>query len=407
MNILSKNECSRCKVIGKISIVVTEQCNLGCKYCYARLSNRWHKNQTMSIEVADKIINKVISGVDRCEMIQFFGGEPTLNIDVIEYIVCEIGKRHQRKEIESLPRYGIVTNGCFSQRDKTYAVLKKYNIETTISIDGPPSINDQLRMAKNGDPVSEKVCQSIKELQENGVKVAIETVYTAQHIANQYSIVDCIKFVENQGVKQLILQAAYPPASIELNPLSDANIGDYTAYYMQAIDWWFENISKNEEMFSIYFKDILKIMLDDSPPLPSGCPAGVTSYSVGPDGSVYPCQLLYGKTRLYLGNVMDRDFVLSCKQIPDIHAEFEECRSCYARHWCQPCAALNDFFGDMAHPPKSECAIRKAVILRIALWASEKLTLPQNEHAEILLEKLAYYKNWAKMECLMGWDQVN
>jgi len=286
-------------------------------------------------------------------------------------------------------------NLCLSREVLEHSILfvSRKTFETTISIDGPPPINDALRMYKGGKPVSEQVVRSINELQAIGVKVTIETVYTAHHISQQYSINDCMEFVKSLGINELILQPAYPPARREVNPLSDSTIENYIAYYMEAVDRWCEDFVDDGKIFGIYFKDILKIMLEDSPSMPSGCPAGVTSYSVGPDGSIYPCQLLYGKPRLHMGNVSDEGFVLNCTNIPEIHTEPDECRSCYARHWCQPCAALNDFFGDIAHPSKSECAVRKAVILRIAQWASERLVLPENEYTEILREKLALFRS--------------
>jgi uncharacterized protein len=376
------------RTIGKLSLVVTEQCNLKCDYCYARLSKRWHHNHTMSIDIADNIIDKLVAQANRCELIQFFGGEPTLNIDIVEHIAREIERRYKSGELRVMPRLGIVTNGYFRHRDRIYDVLKRYNVETTISLDGPPAINDLLRLTNNGKSTYRTVTESIDKLLASGVSIAIETVYTAYHIAQQYSIIDCMKFAINHGINKLILQSAYPPASVTTNPLTDSTFEIYTMYYMQAVDWWFGSFIKNEKVFDIYFKDILKTMLCDPAPRPSGCPAGLTGYSIGPDGDIYPCQLLYGIPRLHLGNVTDNDFVLPCDPIGEIHTEFEECRVCFARHWCQPCAALNDFFGNMAHPPERECATRKAIILRIGQWAAELLELPWNEQTKILLEKI-------------------
>jgi len=342
----------------------------------------------MSVDIADKIIDKVIAQADRCELIQFFGGEPTLNINIVEHIAREIESCYRSRKLRVMPRLGIVTNGYFLQKDRIYDVLKRHNVETTISIDGPPPINDLLRFSKNGKSTYRTVAKSINELHAIGINLAIETVYTAHHIAQQYSIIDCMKFAMDHGINKLILQSAYPPASVATNPLSDSTFEAYSMLYMQAVDWWFMRFIKNGDVFDVYFKDILRIMLNDPPRRPSGCPAGLTSYSIGPDGSIYPCQLLYGNPRLHIGNVADNGFILHCDQIDEVHTEFEECRVCYARYWCQPCAALNDFFGDIEHPPERECAIRRAIILRIGQWAAKLLELPRNEQTTILMEKI-------------------
>jgi uncharacterized protein len=340
-NMMYNNEGESCRVIGKLSIVLTEHCNLSCRYCYAKLSNRWGNGNVMSLGVADMIIEKIVSRAG-CEVIQFFGGEPTLNIEVVDYISTRIEKLYDSNTIKKKPRFGIVTNGCFEDCVKVYDVLKKHNIETTVSLDGPPEINDILRIKFNAGLVSQKVIQTISDLKTIGVDVSIETVYTGYHIKNKYSIVDCIKYVKNNlGIYRLVFQPAYPPANNNLNPLSDKYIDTYIKYCVEAVDWWFGELLNNGDVFDIYYKDLLKIMLDDSPALSTGCPAGVTSYSVGPEGNIYPCQLLYGKSDLLISNIADDEFILLSKQMPKIHSDFDECNKCFARHWCQPCAALN------------------------------------------------------------------
>lgn len=159
---------------------------------------------------------------------------------------------------------------------------------------------------------------------------------------------------------------------------------------MQSIDWWFNELKNTDMTIDIYFKDLLKMMLNGTSTLvSSGCPAGYSDFSVGPDKSVYPCQLLYGNKQYYIGSISDETFKFLPYKNPEITGEFIACDDCLARHWCQPCAALNDFFGNVACPPHAECLIRKTVILRIAQWANNELSLPDNKYSSILQTEIA------------------
>jgi uncharacterized protein len=370
--------------IRKLSVVLTEKCNLECIYCYARLSGRWDKNISMSKEVAKLIIDKIVAKSNSCDFIQFFGGEPTLNLPIINYMVTEIDNMSKNGIIMKRPKFGIVTNGSFKNKNLLYEIIEKYNIETTISIDGPEFINDRLRINKNGSSSYNIVRKSIEEMINLNLKVALEIVYTAIHIKHRYSIVDCFNFVKDTGANKIIFQSAYPPADKYINPLSPRTINKFLEYYMEAVDWWFNELIHGEPI-DVYFKEILKMMLNGTSTLvTSGCPAGWSDFSVGPNGDVYPCQLLYGKNEFIMGNILNGNFKCIPKKHNLIHSEFNLCKSCFARHWCQPCAALNEFFGNIFTPPSDECMIRKSVILRIAQWTQNVLKLPENEYSAIL-----------------------
>ena len=375
--------------IRKLSLVVTERCNLRCVYCYARLSGRWNHGTSMSESIADEIIQKGVVQSKRCDFIQFFGGEPTLNLAKVEYISEKLERLADAGEIKWKPRLGIVTNGVFENHKRTCESIKKFNIETTISIDGPEKINAITRKISSGASTYPRIIRTIMDMIEADIPITAELVYTAQHIEHGISIVDCLEFLQNIGINKVIFQSANPPAGVETTPFHERIFSKYLEYYMQAVDWWFENLTKDYCAIDIYFKDLLKMMLGGtSTLLSSGCPAGVSDFSIGPDGSVYPCQLLYGNPMFYAGDISDVSFQLLSQKIPLIHDEFARCKSCFARHWCQPCAALNDFFGNITAPPLSECTIRKSVILRIAQWADKFLSLPSNEFSRVLQSEI-------------------
>jgi uncharacterized protein len=365
--------------IGKISVITTEACNLSCKYCYEkRPLQRWNNKQSMSPNVIDHMLEEAVKWKS-CDLIQFFGGEPTLNLDVIEYTCSQITKLVASGELAAKPRLAVVSNGCYANSNKVLRVLKENNIETTISLDGPEPLNDELRRSRKHDSVFGQASTTLKKLLSLDIPVALETVFTKTHIDNGYTIIDSIKFAQENNVNKFFFQPAYPSVDASLDPMCPDTIDIYLKYHMDAIDWWFGNFLSKGELYDIYYLDILRMMmLSGNTPSKSICPAGQSTFSIGPDGAVYPCQLLHGNSQLLIGNITSDNFDLRSQTIPILHEEFDCCNGCYARYFCQPCAALNDFFGNIANPPRAECKIRQAVILRIAQWAIEKLNFPRN-----------------------------
>ena len=84
----------------------------------------------------------------------------------------------------------------------------------------------------------------------------------------------------------------------------------FRGYHVDAVDWWFESLlDRSRPLIDIYFKDLLLPLLHGTGPAVTGggCPAGSRDLSVGPDGDVYSCHLLYGHPQFHLGNLLSDD----------------------------------------------------------------------------------------------------
>lgn len=371
----------------KLSIVISEACNLNCKYCYARLSNKWSHSDQMTNKIAKLVFNQLILSAGQCDFIQFFGGEPSLNLDVIETISELVQKSYLCGDIPQKPRIGIVTNGVFGDYGRTFDIFKKYNIEVTVSIDGPPEIHNHLRPSKTNNTTYDLAYTTINEALNSNLVTILEMVYTSYHINQEFTIKNALEFCCSLGVSKIAFQTATPPAPIDLIPVSESHIDRLINYFDEAIDWWFYNlIEKDILTIDIYFKDILLAILKGINAIsPNGCPAGETDLAVGPDGSIYPCQLLYGNRNVFMGNIHKFDILKYNKiDIPHLYSDFESCRTCHVRFWCQPCPALNTFWGDILTPSSSECIVRQFVICKIAKLAFDKLNVPETPETKLL-----------------------
>jgi radical SAM protein with 4Fe4S-binding SPASM domain len=341
---------------------------------------------------AVKIVREMYNRHKQCAFVQFFGGEPTLNFDAMEAVVKEIHRMWTDGKITALPRISMVTNGVYQDPDKIIEFIHRYGVETTVSIDGPAFIHDALRVLGSGGPTHAKVVETLEKLMKSGVPLAAEAVYTSYHIKNNFSLVDLIEYCRDLGVRKLIFEKAYPPAPDSLNPLLDPYFEKLLEYYAEGVDWWFQRLIRGGEADpELYFKDLLLPMLKGvhSAAARDGCLAGSRDFAIGPTGDRYPCQLFYGYGEFRIDNVLTRSASTSPQAFPCRADELDTCTGCFARNWCQPCAALNRLWGDAWKTPPRECALRRAVVLRIGMHAIETLSVPDNDITSILRDNLA------------------
>jgi uncharacterized protein len=368
--------------INKLVLVVNESCNLHCGYCYVRNSPHKCMNRKMDPSMARMIVKRFFTANKNCNFIQFFGGEPTLNLPAIEAAIEETNRLVDNATLRRKPRFAIVTNGVFSDFDLVIDFLKRYNIETTVSLDGPAVIHNDLRCEKSGEPTFDRVYRTISELTNTKIPIAIETVYTAQHIEKNISIIDVFKFCHETGIAKLIFDIAHPPAPNKFNPLFDPYFETLLAYYKEAVDWWFQSLIYNDRMaLDVYFRELLLPLINGLPAAiaKGGCQAGESDFAVGPNGDIFVCQLFYGNPEYKIGNVRYKDVSLLKPEFPRGSDDIFACRKCPIRNWCQPCAALNLSWGDPWQPPLRECQLRKAVVFRLGAWAFSYLDVPENE----------------------------
>lgn len=381
------------RVINKLILFVSEACNLKCRYCYVMLPGACQKAMMMSEDTARRIARQIFAQNGSCGFVQFFGGEPTLNMPALRAFVAEVFRIGNEGSGVRLPQFGLVTNGASRHVRELEDFCREYRIGVTVSLDGFKSIHDALRPSAKGTGSFDDAVMTIESLLRAQVPVAIETVYTSLHIDRQCSIVDLFKLTQDLGVRKLVFHTAYPPAPAELCPFDDAHFDRLKNYHIEAVDAWFASlISESPNHLDVYFKDLLVPLLQGggASVAGGGCPAGNIDYALAPDGSVYSCHLLYGNPQFYLGNILSEEPLLFEQALPKHVRDLPQCSDCYARYWCQPCGALNLGWGDAWVPPERECALRRAVLLRIGEWAFKHLSIPENSLTDVLRQAVQY-----------------
>lgn len=152
-----------------LTLLVTNSCNLRCKYCFA---NAGEKKNNMSFDTATSIVEGVFKRTNRPNVkVSFFGGEPTLRMSLIRHVVNHVRKLSRRTGKSFL--FYITTNGVLSRASLEYLVNNEFTF--VISSDGPPDVQDLLRPTVGGGSSSRAVEKTIEHLVSHRVPFKVRS----------------------------------------------------------------------------------------------------------------------------------------------------------------------------------------------------------------------------------------
>lgn len=383
--------CSK-KVLPRLVIHVTNDCNLRCQYCYANGGIYLSDSGKLSEDTLDLILKRFYGEFDEIQTIQFFGGEPLLNISLIEKACEKIKQIDEKRGYKTY--FGIVTNGTLID-DKFIDIVNKYNLGVTISYDGNPKINDITRINKNGRGTSAIILKNAKYLKaKTGQPTTIEVTYNQYHIDNNVSILDVVRHIQNEipdTYIHLVPAGGNDDCGFTINNL------DVFADSIYEIFGAWENIKEGEKVPSYSLADRIFAALTDnqSKGSPYICDAGIGTISVSIRGDVYPCFMFTDQKELKLGNIKDEKLFISSKykEIRNKLFSFStkennpECRECFINTLCNGCLGLNSVHsGNAFKLSYKTCEMfRKMTEAALISYARKIERLKLNEEIEMKL----------------------
>lgn len=325
--------------LGKLVLNVSNMCNLRCKYCYANGGSYHSDEDLMTKEMAEKSLNKFYTFFDEIEIVQIFGGEPTMNMPVVKFICEYISERNSI--LGAATKIGLVTNGTL-MTEEFIELVKKHDIQVTVSYDGEPKVNDLMRVYASGKGTSDVILNNVKRLREvTGQPTTIEVTYNQNHINSGVGIIDIIKFINNT-VGNIPLHIV--PAG-----------GDTECYYVlnnrdefiKSVDDVFQNSTNtNVYTYSLVQRIVTSLMTKKSSKYI--CEAGLGSLTVSTKGDIYPCFMFTDDESLNYGNIEDTDIFNSeklrkgLKKLAQFNKEEnEQCKNCFIRKSCNGCLGIN------------------------------------------------------------------
>ena len=316
--------------VGKIDIlylIVTNNCNLRCKYCFLEnnpLCPKERENMSLStaLKAIEKFANHLQKNNKKNATILFYGGEPTLKIDIIKQSIDYARKFPIDFE------FTIITNGTnVTQENAEY--FKKNNVNLGLSIDGPQDITDENRKFKNSNEgVFKVVWKSKKLLDQNDVSYGLSMVVSDYFLANQNKIIAWLKENHNRGIYYNLLHFDKYDDKNDLHSKNSAKfiIKSYENFEKDCPTLLDGRIQR--QINSFYNKEFIF----------SDCGAvGLNQITILPDGSTCICHGDSSNKEKSLGNIDDIDLD---KIIELEKAKYWINRSTLYNNECLSCEAL-------------------------------------------------------------------
>lgn len=312
-------------------------------------------------------------------LIQFFGGEPLLNYKIIDVVCSYCNELVKSGKLEKLPQFAIVTNGTVINNE-IIRLFNKYNINVTISLDGPKNVNDKQRIYPNNlKSVYDKIISTIDILNKNrNYSLCIEITLT-QHFLD-LPIYEQNKFFDFLASKKI--------DSIHFVPVIAQNETDYKIKdekklkkCIDLITNYTINISMSSKyMFPFKVTDFLSIILGKKQKKKHFCSAGITNFSIDTQGDIYGCFMMINPEKnMCMGNVNDKVFKYNL--FADISRKFNnttydscnECNACFMKGFCGNCiAASYSEYGILNKPIKNSCITQKVMFERLGYYLAKK-----------------------------------
>ena len=345
--------------IKALCLHICHDCNLRCKYCFAGTGDYKGHREFMSEEVALKAVDFLIenSGNRKILEMDFFGGEPLLNFDVVKRTVEYANEKASALGKKFL--FTMTTNGVLLRGE--IADWLNENMENVVlSLDGRQEIHDDVRKTVNGKGSFDVIIQNFKDfVAKRGDKsYYIRGTFTNKNL----DFAKDVLFMADSGFKEISLEPVVLEKGHEL-AITEEMLPEIKEEYKRLAR---EYIKRRKEGKGFHFFHFT-IDLEGGPCLAkrvNACGAGNEYFSVTPVGDIYPCHQFADKPEFYMGNVFEG------KINEEIRAKFknsslftrEGCEDCFARYHCSGgCAANNYVFnGDINKPYKQTCEMLKA-----------------------------------------------
>ena len=337
---LAKDYKNNSKVIKALCLHVAHTCNLNCSYCFASQGKYHGDRALMSFEVGKRALDFLMenSGSRRNLEVDFFGGEPSLNFDVVKRLV-EYARSVEGERGKNF-RFTYTTNGMILT-DEMIEFLNRECHNVVLSLDGRREVNDRFRRDYAGRGSYDVIVPNFKRLAQSrgGKGYYVRGTFTHHNV----DFTNDLFHMADLGFTELSMEP------VVCSPEDPCALTE-------------EDMPKLFQQYEILAKEMLKrrregrpftfyhYMLDlkNGPCIYkriTGCGSGTEYMAVTPWGELYPCHQFVGDEKYSLGNVFDgvknievQDEFRSCNSYSR-----EKCRDCWARLYCSGGCAANAY----------------------------------------------------------------
>jgi uncharacterized protein len=358
-------------VVKALCLHIAHDCNLACRYCFAEEGEYHGRRALMSLDVGKKALDFLVANSgNRINLeVDFFGGEPLMNWDVVKSLV-EYGRSLEGPHNKRF-RFTLTTNGVLLN-DEILEFANREMANIVLSIDGRKEIHDKMRPFRGGQGSYDLIVPKFQKVAESRgqSRYYVRGTFTRNNLDFSKDVLH----LADLGFEQISVEpvVAGPEADYAIR---EADLPVLKEEYDALAS---EMLRRRKEGKGFNFFHFM-IDLEGGPCVAkrlSGCGSGTEYLAVTPWGDLYPCHQFVGNEKFLMGNVEEgilrndiRDEFKCC----NVYAK-EKCRKCFARFYCSGGCAANayNFHGDINEAYDVGCELeRKRVECAIMLKAAE------------------------------------
>lgn len=355
--------------IKALCLHVAHTCNLNCSYCFAAQGKYQGERALMSFEVGKRALDFLIenSGNRKNLEVDFFGGEPLMNFDVVKRLV-EYARSIEKKHNKNF-RFTLTTNGVLIDDDVIDFCNREIN-NVVLSLDGRKEVHDRLRKDYKGNGSYDLIVPKFQEFVEKRGDKSYYIRGTYTHKNTDFT--NDIFHMADLGFKELSMEPVVCAPGEEYALTED----DLPVLFEQYEILAKEMLKRDSENRGFTFYHYM-IDLSNGPCIYkriSGCGSGTEYLAVTPWGELFPCHQFVGDEKYSMGNIYDgvtntkmRDRFKKC----NVYSR-PECADCWAKLYCSGGCAANAYhatgdilgvydYGCKLFKKRMECAIMMQV----------------------------------------------
>jgi len=363
-------------VIKAMCLHLAHDCNLHCRYCFAGQGPFGGDRSLMSYQVGTAALDFLMehSGPRKHVEVDFFGGEPLLNFEVLKRLV-DYGRNRAAKSSKEI-KFTVTTNSVLLN-DNIAGYLHREGISVVLSLDGRPAVHDTMRPFPNGtgsyNIVASNITNFIKRY--NIEDYIIRGTFTRHNL----DFASDVLHMADLGFENLSVEPVVGGPGEDYS-LRDEDMSELCNEYDRLTRELLALRRQGSKVNFFHFN----IDLEGGPCLKkrlSNCGAGNEYVAVTPDGDIYPCHQFVGQESFKLGHVLTGDLnenIMNYFRNAHIYNK-EQCPDCWAKFYCSGGCHANAYFcnGTIYKPYELGCKLMKKR-LECALYLKAREMMEEN-----------------------------
>ncbi|HYE67612.1 MAG TPA: thioether cross-link-forming SCIFF peptide maturase [Anaerovoracaceae bacterium] len=344
-------------VIKAMCLHVAHDCNMTCKYCFGDKGAFEGVRSLLSLETGKKAIDFLLehSGTRRNLEIDFFGGEPLMNFEVVKSLVA-YGREAEKVYGKNI-RFTITTNGLLLDDVKADFINKNMD-NVILSIDGRQSVNDNMRRTVNNKGTYDIITENyVRFVEKRKGTYYVRGTFTRENL----DFSEDVKHLADKGFKNVSIEPVVTDPSFSY-ALQEDDKEMILKEYDKLTDLYLDYAKEGKKFEFFHFN----VDMNQGPCVVkrvSGCGAGTEYVAVSPEGDIYPCHQFVGNQDFKLGNLNDDHFENNrYDEFNKAHIyNKEKCRECWAKFYCSGGCHANAYHmnHDILEPYELGCELEK------------------------------------------------